>query len=142
MEWYSLTPIDVLMFREAKPFSPGEGSWAKGLFPPLPVTVFQAVRSAIAHYTRKRRDLDFIGPFLLQDETTLWLPAPKDLVCLFPESRSESPSELHNRKQSSNRWEKLVRLQAAYRSLTRVGIARLLRRSLTDGDDRTDRCRN
>ena len=107
MEWYSLTPIDVLMFREAKPFSPGEGSWAKGLFPPLPVTVFQAVRSAIAHYTRKRRDLDFIGPFLLQDETTLWLPTPKDLVCLFPESRSE----LHNRKQSSDRWEKLVRLQ-------------------------------
>ena len=107
MHWYSLTPIDVLLFRESKPFSPGEGSWAKGLFPPLPVTVFQSMRSAIAPYAtkedRQKRDLSFIGPFLRQDETTLWFPTPKDLVCIFDDG--------HNRKQSADNWRKIVRSQ-------------------------------
>ena len=103
MEWYSLTPVDVLLFRESKPFSPGDGAWAKGLFPPLPVTVFQAMRSALPPYAQKKRDLSFLGPFLLENETTLWLPTPKDLICLF--------SEDHDRKRSANNWEKIVRLQ-------------------------------
>lgn len=95
MHWYSLTPVDVLLFRESKPFSPGEGAWAKGQFPPLPVTVFQAMRSAIAPYAtraqRQKRDLSFLGPFLRQDETTLWLPTPKDLVCVFDDAGSWEP---------------------------------------------------
>ncbi|PZO10691.1 MAG: CRISPR-associated protein Cmr3 [Leptolyngbya foveolarum] len=107
MYWYSLTPVDVLLFRESKPFSPGEGAWAKGLFPPLPVTVFQAMRSAIAPYAtreqRQKRDLFFMGPFLRQDETTLWLPTPKDLICIFDDE--------HDRKQSAGNWRKIVRSQ-------------------------------
>lgn len=31
--WYVIEPLNVLLFRESKPFSPGAGSWAKGLFP-------------------------------------------------------------------------------------------------------------
>ena len=42
LQWYTIDPIDLLLMREAKPFSPGDGSWAKGQFPPLPITVFQA----------------------------------------------------------------------------------------------------
>ena len=107
MYWYSLTPVDVLLFRESKPFSPGEGSWAKGQFPPLPVTVFQAMRSAIAPYAtreqRQKRNLSFLGSFLRQNETTLWVPTPKDLVCIFDNT--------HDRKQSSGEWIKLVRSQ-------------------------------
>ena len=107
MFWYSLTPVDVLLFRESKPFSPGEGAWAKGLFPPLPVTVFQAMRSATLPYAtreqRQKRDLSFIGPFLRQNETTLWLPTPKDLICIFDED--------HDRKQSAGEWQGIVRSQ-------------------------------
>ncbi|MGY2881261.1 type III-B CRISPR module-associated Cmr3 family protein [Thermostichus sp. OS-CIW-28] len=78
--WYALEPMDVLLFRESKPFSPGEGSWAKGLFPPMPTTIFQALRSALPYTSDKARNLKFLGPFLLDEQDTLWLPAPKDLL--------------------------------------------------------------
>lgn len=38
MQWYVIEPLDILLFREAKPFSPGEGAWAKSIFPPVPTT--------------------------------------------------------------------------------------------------------
>ncbi len=107
MHWYTLTPLDVLLFREAKPFNPGDGSWAKGLFPPMPITVFQALRSLLPDYgdgekDLSHRNLEFLGPFLLDEHDTLWLPTPKDLVCLYPEG--------HNRKLSGNDWTAVKRL--------------------------------
>ncbi|MBE9138186.1 CRISPR-associated protein Cmr3 [Nodosilinea sp. LEGE 07088] len=107
MHWYTLIPLDVLLFREAKPFNPGDGSWAKGLFPPMPITVFQAMRSLLPDYgdgekDLSHRDLDFLGPFLLDEQGTLWLPTPKDLVCIYPEG--------HNRKLSGNDWTAVKRL--------------------------------
>lgn len=84
MFWYAIEPLDVLLFREAKPFSPGEGSWAKGQFPPMPITVFQALRWLENFYgleeKDKRRDLNFIGPFLMDADNQVWLPTPKDLI--------------------------------------------------------------
>ena len=84
MHWYAIEPLDVLLFRESKPFSPGEGSWAKGIFPPLPSTVFQALRSTLPYYgdgkKDKKRNLEFLGPFLMDKENQIWLPTPKDLV--------------------------------------------------------------
>jgi CRISPR-associated protein Cmr3 len=105
--WYTITPLDLLLFREAKPFSPGEGSWAKSLFPPMPVTVFQALRQ-IAQESRldrftKQRDLEFLGVFLLDRDQTLWLPTPKDLMCVYPENS--------DRKIASNQWRRILRLQ-------------------------------
>lgn len=97
MFWYAIEPLDVLLFREAKPFSPGEGSWAKGQFPPLPITVFQALRS-IEHFygsrkEDKQRDLNFIGPFLMDDKNQLWLPTPKDLVAIQDIGRGEEEDD-------------------------------------------------
>lgn len=110
MNWYTLTPLDVLLFREAKPFVPGAGAWAKGLFPPMPITVFQALRTIAQSHRdtreQKQRDLDFLGPFLLDDQDTLWLPTPKDLMCLYPLGERD-------RKQSGNHWTELERLQPA-----------------------------
>lgn len=107
MHWYTVTPLDVLLFREAKPFNPGDGSWAKGLFPPMPITVFQALRSLLPDYgdgekDLSHRDLEFLGPFLLDQQNTLWLPTPKDLVCIYPEG--------HNLKLSGNGWIEVKRL--------------------------------
>jgi hypothetical protein len=28
MYWYTLTPLDVILLRDAKPFTPGERAWA------------------------------------------------------------------------------------------------------------------
>ena len=89
LKWYSITPIDVLLFRESKPFSPGDGSWAKGLFPPMPITVFHALRSLLPYRsqpTEKNRDLNFLGVFLMDADDTVWVPTPKDLILELTET--------------------------------------------------------
>ncbi|NJR18751.1 MAG: CRISPR-associated protein [Calothrix sp. CSU_2_0] len=134
MQLYRVEPVDVLLFREAKPFSPGEGAWAKGMFPPMPNTIFQAVRSqqrlptgvSLTAYTKPRDEnsqkeasvyLNFIGPFLLQHTPTeyiLWLPTPKDLLCLCEkkdgDDLEEKPKD-DNIEESKN-WSRLVCLRS------------------------------
>ncbi len=106
MKWYAIEPLDILLFREAKPFLPGEGAWAKGLFPPIPVTVFQALRSVTASSSIARQ-FQFIGPFLLQEKSgnqpILWLPTPKDLLCVQVE-------------EALLKWKRLVCLQPLNRA--------------------------
>ncbi|MGF1524655.1 MAG: type III-B CRISPR module-associated Cmr3 family protein [Leptolyngbyaceae cyanobacterium] len=137
IQWYALTPLDVLLFREAKPFSPGEGAWAKGLFPPLPITVFQGLRWLLPdRYTwpseadttrqrggfryRKQRDLQFYGPFLQGPKGQLWLPTPQDLVGVKGSpvaNPTDCDSDLLAAAEDSFKeedvadWDRLVRLQ-------------------------------
>jgi|GEM_PF-557949 len=138
LQWYALTPLDVLLFREAKPFSPGEGSWAKGLFPPMPITVFQGLRWQLGdRYAfdddaprpfryKKDRDLTFYGPFLQGPAGQLWLPTPHDLIgvktlrsqgsqrTLGSGGTQESElavAEAAFKAENVNDWELLVRLQ-------------------------------
>ena len=40
-----IEPLDVLLFRESKPFSGGEDHLARSIFPPPPSTVYAAIRS-------------------------------------------------------------------------------------------------
>jgi CRISPR-associated protein Cmr3 len=104
MQWYFVTPLDVLLFRESKPFSPGDGSWAKGLFPPMPITVFQAMRSLLPQrHQDKKRDLEFIGVFLVDGDGTIWLPTPKDLILELKETSQD-------RKKAGQAWETVRRL--------------------------------
>lgn len=109
--WYKITPLDVLMFRESKPFSPGDGSWAKGQFPPMPHPVFQALRSL----TEKGANsgLSFQGPFLVSersdDALTLWVPTPKDLLAVRSVGTA-NPQETDLEAQALV-WERTARLQ-------------------------------
>jgi CRISPR-associated protein Cmr3 len=115
--WYTLEPVDLLLFRDSRPFLPGEGSWAKGLFPPMPSTVFQALRTLLPRLDYddpnrdQKRNYDFIGPFLLQEtmgsKPILWLPTPKDLLGVFSRSFNEIDEEEHNYRQ----WKRTIRLQ-------------------------------
>ena len=41
-----LEALDTLFFRDGKPFSIGEESWAEGMFPPLPSVLYGALRTA------------------------------------------------------------------------------------------------
>lgn len=115
MHWYKIDPIDVLLFRESKPFSPGEGSWAKGLFPPLPSVVFQALRSTQEQYNNsqeaQRRDLEFIGAFLLDKNDNLWLPTPKDLVAVGRKKDAEAKTPDDNHDNETDDWHRTLRLQ-------------------------------
>ncbi|HBL15019.1 MAG TPA: CRISPR-associated protein [Cyanobacteria bacterium UBA11162] len=115
MYWYTIEPLDALLFREAKPFSPGEGSWAKGQFPPLPITVFQALRSILPAYGTeekdKKRDLEFLGPFLLDAKGTLWLPTPKDLLGIKIKPPSEEDTPEDDLDEKSNDWQTTLRFQ-------------------------------
>lgn len=113
MYWYAIEPLDVLLFREAKPFSPSEGSWAKGQFPPLPITVFQALRSSLEQYEQKKRDLEFLGPFLLDKDNTLWLRTPKDLLAVKSKLPINEDAAEDNLDEKTNDWNRTERLQSA-----------------------------
>lgn len=110
MQWYTMTPLDILLFRESKPFTPGDGSWAQGLFPPLPATVFQALRSALPAYDKNQRDLEFLGPFLMDEENTLWLPTPQDLLCIGEKSSEDSDTPEDEYEDTADTWQETVRL--------------------------------
>jgi CRISPR-associated protein Cmr3 len=74
MSWFTLSPLDVLMFRDAKPFSPGERAWAKGGFPPTGHTIAGAI---LAHL-QQQVTLRLRGPFLCLHEK-LYCPRPLHL---------------------------------------------------------------
>ncbi|MGL5192147.1 MAG: type III-B CRISPR module-associated Cmr3 family protein, partial [Chroococcales cyanobacterium] len=124
MQWYQIEPLDLLMFRESKPFSPGESSWAKGLFPPLPSPVFQALRSATEFVPKphdksdsKRssipeKNMQFWGPFLMDESSHVWLPTPKDLVGLKRKTLNLDNEEENeeNKDDDEQDWTSVARL--------------------------------
>ncbi|MGQ4648922.1 type III-B CRISPR module-associated Cmr3 family protein [Lyngbya aestuarii] len=72
MNWYTLTPLDILLFRDAKPFSPGERAWAGSVFPPNGYAIAGALRGLV----QQSVEINLIGPFLCYDQQTLYLPTP------------------------------------------------------------------
>ena len=78
MYWYTLTPLDVWMFRDAKPFSPGERAWAGSTFPPSGHTIAGALRGLL----QQKATLTLRGPFLCRDYAELYFPRPLNYVGL------------------------------------------------------------
>ena len=80
MYWYTLTPLDVLMFRDAKPFTPGERAWASGdIFPPNGHTIAGALRGLL----QEKVTLKLTGPFLCWQEK-LHFSSPMNYVAQQP----------------------------------------------------------
>lgn len=79
MNWYTITPLDVLLFRDAKPFTPGERAWASSTFPPNGHTIAGALRKLLGD----KIDLRITGPFLCRDET-LYFSRPIGFVGSIP----------------------------------------------------------
>jgi CRISPR-associated protein Cmr3 len=71
--WYTIAPIDILLFRDAKPFTPGEGAWTASVFPPSGHTIAGAIRSIVD------RQLELIGPLLCYHDI-LYFPRPLNFV--------------------------------------------------------------
>ncbi|MTJ14669.1 CRISPR-associated protein Cmr3 [Anabaena sp. UHCC 0187] len=78
MYWYKLTPLDILMLRDAKPFSPQERAWAGSVFPPNGHTIAGAFKGLLG----EKKDFNIVGPFLCYESTenTLYLPRPLGFV--------------------------------------------------------------
>lgn len=79
MNWYTITPLDILLFRDAKPFTPGERAWASSSFPPNGHTIAGALRKLLGD----KIDLRITGPFLCRDET-LYFSRPIGFVGSIP----------------------------------------------------------
>ncbi len=94
MFWYKLTPLDVLMFRDAKPFTPQERAWASSVFPPNNHTIAGALRSSFninGHIQMK-------GVFLCCGEK-LYFPRPLNYVNRKPLTPLTWLEENHPAKQ-------------------------------------------
>lgn len=75
MHWYTLTPLDILLFRDAKPFTPGERAWAGSIFPPNGHAIAGAIRGLL----NSKKDITLTGTFLSYQEQ-LYLPRPLNYV--------------------------------------------------------------
>lgn len=80
MHWYTLTPLDVLLFRDAKPFTPGERAWAGSMFPPNGHSIAGALRGLLG----EKAHLQLKGPFFCrshhQSQMQLYFPRPLGFV--------------------------------------------------------------
>ena len=79
MFWYRLIPLDILLLRDAKPFTPGERAWAGSTFPPTGDAIAGAVRGLLG----ETLDLEITGPFLcrqVENKQQLYFPRPLGFV--------------------------------------------------------------
>ncbi len=87
-----IEPLDTLFFRDGRPFSMGDDSWANGVFPPYPSVIYGALRSLYfsEHISELKnactandptRNLKINGIYFLDcKENNIYLPLPHDCV--------------------------------------------------------------
>lgn len=95
---FELKALDTLFFKDGKPFTMGEESWAKGIFPPYPSTIYGMLRST--WFAENMEQLEFAN-VPNQDETLNleikgYLPA-LDSVPAFP-----LPADLYGTGEQEN----------------------------------------
>jgi CRISPR-associated protein Cmr3 len=81
--WYNITPLDVLLLRDAKPFSPGERAWAGSVFPPNAHTIAGAISALINSSQSEKQQFQIKGPFFCFDKT-LYFPRPLGFIGTTP----------------------------------------------------------
>lgn len=57
--WLLIRPLDVLMFRDGRPFTGGESHRARSIFPPSPYTFYGAIRARILVDALSKNGKDF-----------------------------------------------------------------------------------
>ncbi|MCL1463261.1 type III-B CRISPR module-associated Cmr3 family protein [Argonema galeatum] len=80
MFWYNIIPLDVLLFRDAKPFTPGERAWAGSVFPPNGHAIAGALRQLLGD----KINFQIRGPFFCYNQQTLYFPRPLGFVGTTP----------------------------------------------------------
>ncbi len=90
-----IEPLDTLFFRDGRPFTMGDDSWANGVFPPYPSVIYGALRSLYfsEHISELKnaspanvfsandptRNLKIKGIYFLEGNN-IYLPLPNDCV--------------------------------------------------------------
>jgi len=90
MNLFKLGSLDTLFFRDGKPFSMGDDTWADGIFPPPPSVIYGALRTAylsknISEFKNVNTDEDktakmkisFLSYYL---KSKFYFPCPLDIV--------------------------------------------------------------
>ncbi len=80
MFWYNIIPLDVLLFRDAKPFTPGERAWAGSVFPPNGHAIAGALRQLLGD----KINFQIRGPFFCYNQQILYFPRPLGFVGTTP----------------------------------------------------------
>lgn len=80
MYCYTITPLDVLLLRDAKPFTPGARAWAGSTFPPNGHTIAGAIRGILATDIK----IKLIGSFFCYQQKELYFPRPLGFVGTKP----------------------------------------------------------
>lgn len=101
-----IEPLDTLFFRDGKPFSMGEETWADGYLLPPPSVIYGALRTAIAvqngiPFVKVPTELDAVkvtGTYYRIDGNTV-LPLPLDLV------EYEKTSEIQDAEAEEKKYE-------------------------------------
>ena len=57
--WLGIEPLDVLLFRDSRPFTGGESHRARSLFPPSPLTFQGALRGKLLEASLESKNRDF-----------------------------------------------------------------------------------
>jgi CRISPR-associated protein Cmr3 len=84
MQTIEIQALDTLFFRDGKPFSMGEDTWANSMFPPLPSVIYGALDTA---FLMQQKDLNLtqarqfsLNSLLLRKDNDFIFPFPNDLV--------------------------------------------------------------
>jgi len=98
-----IEPLDTLFFKNGKPFSIGEETWADGVFPPSPSVIYGALRTAYfsqnpGEIEKANQDDDPTKDLKIKGlynkfENKIYLPLPSDIVQLKNRSRTEKNKE-------------------------------------------------
>ena len=96
-----IEPLDVMLFRDGKPFSAEEDVIASSIFPPFPSTFYGAIRTEILsrqnfNFQSQKQisnkqsylnqidslteDLSIVGPFLVDEYGSEYFTIPKDVM--------------------------------------------------------------
>jgi CRISPR-associated protein Cmr3 len=84
-----INPFDTFFFRDGKPFSMNDDTWADGVFPPSPSVIYGALRTAwiaqqkdgfTTENIQKSEALKIKGIFLEFNNDTIAIPVPRDFV--------------------------------------------------------------
>lgn len=101
-----INALDTLFFRDGKPFSMGEESWADGIFPPYPSVLYGALRTWYITNKGGRINQELIdesGEIVLrgvmyQHQGKIYLPLPMDFVEPKDKSAAQMAKEEQNKE--------------------------------------------
>ncbi|HMW06629.1 MAG TPA: type III-B CRISPR module-associated protein Cmr3 [Leptospiraceae bacterium] len=113
MTTIKINPLDVLFFRDGKPFSMGEDVWATGIFPPFPSTLYGALRASYfsdhidkleyANIEGKDDSLKLeIKKVYYSENSNVLFPIPLDLVRKVSTKKDEESALLLKLKENSS----------------------------------------